>query len=60
MTLVERLRQRIFEPQRSDVSGYRDIICSNYRTHLTEQNIEDLIAELLTLWVLSILKRPRT
>lgn len=43
------LRQSILEPGRYIVSGYRDIMYPDYRAHLTEQNIQDLIAYLLTL-----------
>ncbi len=49
MTAAEYLRQSIVEPHRYVVSGYRDIMYPDYRTHLTEQNIQDLIAYLLTL-----------
>lgn len=43
------LRQSILEPERYIVSGYRDIMYPDYSAHLTEQNIQDLIAYLLTL-----------
>jgi L-cysteine S-thiosulfotransferase len=43
------LRQSILEPERYLVSGYRDIMYPGYSVHLTEQNIQDLIAYLLTL-----------
>lgn len=49
MTAAEYLRQSILEPHRYVVPGYRDMMYPDYRTHLTEQNIEDLIAYLLTL-----------
>jgi cytochrome c2 len=45
----EYLRQSILEPERHIVSGYRDIMYPGYSAHLTEQNIQDLIAYLLTL-----------
>jgi cytochrome c2 len=43
------LRQSILEPERYIVSGYRDIMYLDYGAYLTEQNIQDLIAYLLTL-----------
>ncbi len=49
MDAAEYLRQSILEPHSYVVSGYRDIMYPDYRTHLTEQDIEDLIAYLLTL-----------
>lgn len=49
MTAVEYLRQIVVEPHRYVVSGYRDIMYPDYRTHLAEQNIEGLIAYLLIL-----------
>lgn len=49
MTAAEYLRQSILEPRAYVVSGYRDIMFPDYRTHLTEQNIQDLIAYLLIL-----------
>lgn len=49
MTAAEYLRQSILEPHRYVVPGYRDMMYPDYRTQLTEQNIEDLIAYLLTL-----------
>jgi hypothetical protein len=45
----EYLRQSILEPERYIVSGYRDIMYPDYSAHVTEQNIQDLIAYLLTL-----------
>jgi hypothetical protein len=49
LSAEEYLRQSILEPERYIVSGYRDIMFPDYSTHLTEQNIQDLIAYLLTL-----------
>lgn len=49
MTAAEYLRQSILEPRRYVVSGYRDMMYPDYGIHLTEPNIEDLIAFLLTL-----------
>lgn len=49
LSAEEYLRQSILEPERYIVSGYRDIMYPDYSTHLTEQNIQDLIAYLLTL-----------
>jgi cytochrome c553 len=49
ITEAEYLRQSILEPERYLVSGYRDIMYPAYSAHLTEQNIQDLIAYLLTL-----------
>jgi mono/diheme cytochrome c family protein len=49
LTAEEYLHQSILEPGRYIVSGYRDIMYPDYRAHLTEQNIRDLIAYLLTL-----------
>lgn len=49
MTAAEYLRQSILEPHRYVVTGYRDIMYGDYSTHLTEQNVEDLIVYLLTL-----------
>jgi cytochrome c553 len=43
------LRQSILEPGRYMVSGYRDIMYPDYKAHLTEQDIQDLIVYLLTL-----------
>jgi mono/diheme cytochrome c family protein len=43
------LRQSILEPHRYVVPGYRAIMYPDYRAHLTEQDIEDLITYLLTL-----------
>jgi len=45
----EYLRQSILEPERYIVSDYRDIMYPDYSTPLTKQNIQDLIAYLLTL-----------
>jgi hypothetical protein len=45
----EYLRQSILEPERYIVSGYRDIMYPDYSAYLMEQNIQDLIAYLLTL-----------
>lgn len=45
----EYLLQSIFEPQRYIVHGYRDIMYSEYEAHLSEQDILDLLAYLLTL-----------
>lgn len=49
LSAEEYLRQSILEPERYLVSGYRDIMYPDYSAHLTEQNIQDLIAYLLTL-----------
>lgn len=49
MTAAEYLRQSILQPHRYVVQGYRDIMYPDYRTRLTEHDIEDLIAYLLTL-----------
>jgi cytochrome c553 len=46
---AEYLRQSILEPRRYIVSSDRDIMYPDYSAHLSEQNIEDLIAYLLTL-----------
>jgi hypothetical protein len=49
MTPTEYMRQSILEPRRFVVPGYRNIMYPDYRKLLTEQNIQDLIAYLLTL-----------
>ena len=49
LTAHEYLRQSIVDPGRHIVSGYRNIMYPDYGAHLTEQNIQDLIAYLLTL-----------
>lgn len=49
MTAADYLRQSILEPRRYVVPGYRNSMYPDYRIHLTEQHIEDLIAYLLTL-----------
>ncbi|MDX1992905.1 MAG: cytochrome c [bacterium] len=49
LTAEEYLHQSILEPGHYIVSGYRDIMYPDYSAHLTEQNIQDLIAYLLTL-----------
>ena len=49
LTADEYLRQSILEPGRYIVSGYRDIMYPDYTAHFTEQDIQDLIAYLLTL-----------
>lgn len=49
LTREEYLRLSILEPERYIVSGYRNIMYPGYRTLLTEQDIQDLIAYLLTL-----------
>lgn len=49
LTEEEYLRQSILEPERYLVSGYRDIMYPDYDAHVTEQDIRDLIAYLLTL-----------
>ncbi len=49
LTAEEYLRQSMLEPSRYIVPGYRDIMYPDYSTQLTEQNIKDLIAYLLTL-----------
>ena len=45
----EYLLQSILEPQRYIVPGYRDIMYSKYKVYLSEQDILDLLAYLLTL-----------
>ena len=45
----EYLRQSIVEPRRYVVTGYRDMMYAAYKTHLSEQDILDLLAYLLTL-----------
>ncbi|HRE47439.1 MAG TPA: hypothetical protein PLD47_06910 [Aggregatilineales bacterium] len=42
-------RESIVAPGRSVVVGYRNIMYPDYKAHLTEQDIEDLIVYLLTL-----------
>jgi cytochrome c2 len=49
MTEEAYLRQSIIEPKRHIVPGYRDIMYPDYSAHFTEQDIQDLIAYLLTL-----------
>ncbi len=49
LSAEEYLRQSILEPERYIVSGYRDIMYPDYSSHLTEQDIQDLITYLLTL-----------
>ena len=49
LTAEEYLRQSILEPGRYVVSGYRDIMYPDYNAHFREQDIQDLIAYLLTL-----------
>lgn len=49
LTAEEYVRQSILEPERYIVPGYRDIMYPDYSAHLTQQNIQDLIAYLLTL-----------
>jgi cytochrome c2 len=49
LTTEEYLRQSIVEPRCYIVSGYRDIMCPDYSTHLTERDVQDLIAYLFTL-----------
>ncbi|MBZ0280417.1 MAG: c-type cytochrome [Anaerolineae bacterium] len=49
LSAEEYVRQSILEPERYIVSGYRDIMYPDYSAHLTEQNIQDLIAYLLML-----------
>ena len=49
LTTEEYLRQSILEPDRTIVSGYRNIMYADYDLHFTEQDIQDLIAYLLTL-----------
>lgn len=49
LSVEEYLRQSILEPERYIVSGYRDIMYPDYSSHLTEQDIQDLITYLLTL-----------
>jgi hypothetical protein len=49
LTTEEYLSQSILEPGRYIVSGYRDIMYPDYKAHFIEQDIQDLIAYLLTL-----------
>jgi cytochrome c2 len=49
LTAEEYLRQSMLEPRRYIVPGYRNMMYSNYNSHLTEQDVQDLIAYLLTL-----------
>jgi cytochrome c553 len=49
LTGEEYLRHSIIEPGHYVVSGYRDIMYPDYDAHFTEQDIQDLIAYLLTL-----------
>jgi cytochrome c2 len=49
LTAEAYLRQSIVEPGRYLVPGYRDIMYADYGDHLTEREIRDLIAYLLTL-----------
>lgn len=49
LSAEEYLRQSILEPEQYIVPGYRDIMYPDYSRRLTEQNIQDLIAYLLTL-----------
>lgn len=48
-TAEEYLHQSIFQSERYLVSGYRDIMYPDYSAYLTERDIQDLIAYLLTL-----------
>ncbi len=48
-TANEYLHQSIVQPQRYIVPGYRNMMYSGYETHLSEQDILDLLAYLLTL-----------
>jgi cytochrome c2 len=49
MTATDYMRQSILEPRRFVVPGYRNMMYSDYNSHLTEQDVLDLIAYLLTL-----------
>jgi cytochrome c553 len=49
LTAEEYLRQSILEPRRHIVTGYRDIMYPDYGAHLTEQDVQNLIAYLSTL-----------
>lgn len=49
LTAEEYLRQSVLEPGRYIVSGYRNMMYADYDSYLTDQNIQDLIAYLLTL-----------
>jgi cytochrome c553 len=49
LTAKEYLLQSIVEPRRYVVNGYRDIMYSEYETYLSEQDLLDLLAYLLTL-----------
>jgi cytochrome c2 len=49
LTAEEYLHQSILEPGRYIVSGYRNMMYADFKSHLTEQDVQDLIAYLLTL-----------
>ncbi len=49
LSAEEYLRQSILEPGRYIVPSYRNMMYADYDAQLTEQNIQDLIAYLLTL-----------
>jgi cytochrome c553 len=49
LSAQEYLRQSIVAPHYYVVSGYRDIMYPDYGARLTEQDIQDLLAYLLTL-----------
>lgn len=49
LTEEQYLRQSVLEPERYIVSGYRDIMYPDYGAHLTEQDVQNLIAYLLSL-----------
>ena len=49
LTAEAYLRQSILEPHQYVVAGYRNIMFPDYGAYFTEQDIQDLIAYLLTL-----------
>ena len=49
LTAEEYLHQSIIEPGSYIVPGYRNMMYSDYNSHLTQQDVQDLIAYLLTL-----------
>ena len=49
MSVEDYIHQSILEPRSHVVPGYRDLMYPDYRSHLSEQDVRDLIAYLLTL-----------
>lgn len=49
LSTEEYLRQSILEPDSTIVSGYRNMMYADYDLHFTGQDVQDLIAYLLTL-----------